>query len=66
MYGTDFRKAGGLTTESGAPLIQNNEQPTKNQYGYTGPATNNPYFTTPSNPLREGYVTGFNKWFADP
>lgn len=58
-------EGGGLTTESGAPLIQNNEQPTKNQYGYTGPATNNPYFTTPSNPLRDGYVTGFNKWFQD-
>jgi hypothetical protein len=58
-------EGGGLTTESGAPLIRSNDQPAKNQYGYTGPATNNPYFTTPSNPLREGYVTGFNKWFAD-
>ncbi len=59
-------EGGGLTTGSGAPLIRNSDQATKNQYGYTGPATNNPYFTTPSNPLREGYVTGFNKWFADP
>jgi hypothetical protein len=62
----ELAAGGGLTTESGAPLIRNNDQPAKNQYGYTGPATNNPYFTTPSNPLREGYVTGFNKWFENP
>jgi hypothetical protein len=56
---------GGETTASGAPLIRDNEKPTANQYGYTGPATNNPYFTTPSNPLRDGYVKGFHNWFAD-
>ena len=56
---------GGETTASGAPLIRDNEKPTANQYGYTGPATNNPYFTTPSNPLRDGYVQGFHNWFAD-
>jgi hypothetical protein len=58
-------EGGGATTASGAPLIRNNEKSTPNQYGYTGPATNNPYFTTPSNPLRDGYVQGFHNWFAD-
>jgi hypothetical protein len=58
-------EGGGATTASGAPLIKDNEKPTANQYGYTGPAANNPYFTTPSNPLREGYVQGFHNWFAD-
>ena len=58
-------KGGGKTTESGAPLIRNNEKGAENQYGYTGPATLNPYFTTPSNPLREGYVEGFRNWFAE-
>jgi len=58
-------EGGGKTTGSGAPLIVNNEKVTENQYGYTGPATLNPYFTTPSNPLRDGYVEGFRNWFAD-
>ena len=58
-------EGGGKTTESGAPLIRNNEKGAENQYGYTGPATLNPYFTTPSNPLRDGYVAGFRNWFAD-
>lgn len=58
-------EGGGKTTTSGAPLIQNNEKGAANQYGYIGPATLNPYFTTPSNPLREGYVVGFRNWFAD-
>lgn len=54
---------GGQLTASGSPLIRDNETGAKNQYGYTGPATKNPYFTTPSNPLRDGYVAGFNNWF---
>ena len=57
-------EGGGQITTSGAPLIRNNESGAANQYGYTGPATKNPYFTTPSNPLRDGYVAGFNKWFS--
>jgi hypothetical protein len=57
---------GGKTTATGSPLIANNETGAANQYGYTGPATHNPYFTTPSNPLRDGYVVGFRNWFADP
>jgi hypothetical protein len=56
---------GGKTTASGSPLIQNNDKGAANQYGYAGPATLNPYFTTPSNPLRDGYVVGFRNWFAD-
>lgn len=56
---------GGKLTATGAPLIVNNETPAGNQYGYTGPAALNPYFTTPSNPLRDGYVAGFRTWFAD-
>lgn len=55
---------GGQLTATGAPLIQDNESGVSNQYGYTGPATKNPYFTTPSNPLRDGYVLGFNNWFG--
>lgn len=57
---------GGKTTASGSPLIVNNKTDAANQYGYVGPATKSPYFTTPSNPLREGYVLGFRKWFSDP
>ena len=57
-------EGGGQITASGAPLIRNNENVAANQYGYTGPATKNPYFTTPSNPLRDGYVLGFNQWFS--
>lgn len=52
----------GVLTASGAPDIRLNE-PVSNQYKYTGPASTNPYFTTPSNPLRAGYVLGFGKWF---
>jgi hypothetical protein len=58
-------EGGGKTTMTGSPLIRNNEKAAENQYGYMGPATLNPYFTTPSNPLREGYVAGFRNWFAD-
>jgi hypothetical protein len=54
---------GGQVCQSGAPLITPNAAPAGNQYHYTGPAASNPYFTTPSNPLREGYVLGFDKWF---
>ena len=54
---------GGQQTASGAPLIQPNTTATSNQYGYAGPAAYNPYFTNPGNPLREGYVLGFNSWF---
>ncbi len=57
-------EGGGQITASGAPVIRNNENVAANQYGYTGPATKNPYFTTPSNPLRDGYVLGFNQWFS--
>lgn len=54
----------GQLTASGAPDIKLNE-PVGNQYKYTGPASTNPYFTTPSNPLRPGYVLGFANWFQD-
>lgn len=57
---------GNLTTESGAPKIELNAVAAKNQYNYSGPAAFNPYFTTPSNPLRAGYVTGFQNWFQEP
>jgi hypothetical protein len=50
--------------ESGAPKIELNEKPAVNQYNYTGPASRNPYFTTPGNPLREGYVAGFSNWYT--
>jgi hypothetical protein len=56
---------GGLVTASGAPKIADNAVPTRNQYNYTGPAAKNPYFTNPGNPLREGYVAGFNNWFIN-
>lgn len=55
----------GLLTASGAPAIQLNERPAANQYGYAGLAALNPYFTTPSNPNRPGYVLGFANWFND-
>lgn len=47
-------------------MIVDNPAGAANQYGYTGPAAKNPYFSTPSNPLREGYVLGFDKWFENP
>ena len=56
---------GGQLSSAGAPAIQANEQPTPNQYNYTGPAAFNPYFTNPGNPLRPGYVLGFSNWFQD-
>lgn len=56
---------GGKVLESGAPDIQLNDLPAGNQYGYTGFAALNPYFTTPSNPPRQGYVMGFANWFRD-
>lgn len=56
---------GGQLTSSGAPLIQINNRPASNQYGYTGLAALNPYFTSPSNPNRAGYVLGFANWFRD-
>lgn len=56
---------GGQVTASGSPLIRLNQQPASNQYGYTGLAALNPYFTSPSHPLREGYVRGFDNWFQD-
>ena len=65
----DFRDAvaagGGRVSGSGAPLIEVNESGAPNQYNYAGPAACNPYFTTPSNPLRPGYVLGFSNWFRD-
>jgi hypothetical protein len=56
---------GGRLSSSGAPDIRKNSTPTANQYNYTGHAAFNPYFTTPSNPLRPGYVAGFENWFRD-
>jgi hypothetical protein len=56
---------GGQLTASGAPAILMNERPAGNQYGYTGLAALNPYFTSPSNPNRAGYVLGFQNWFRD-
>lgn len=56
---------GGKVLASGAPEIEINEHPAENQYGYSGPAAFNPYFTTPSNPLRPGYVLGYSNWFRD-
>jgi hypothetical protein len=56
----------GGVTASGAPAIALADEPSSNQYGYTGPAARNPYFTTPSNPLRAGYVAGFDQWFTQP
>jgi hypothetical protein len=64
----DFRdelpQGGGLLTASGAPRIEALAAPLKNQYGYVGPAATNPYYSSPSNPLRPGYVLGFEKWFT--
>lgn len=56
---------GGVQTASGAPSITLNQQPAANQYGYTGAAARNPYFTSPSNPLRPGLVLGFQNWFQE-
>jgi hypothetical protein len=56
---------GGNTTANGSPVITLNATPAANQYNYSGPAARNPYFTTPSNPLREGYVAGFQSWFTE-
>jgi hypothetical protein len=56
---------GGKVTATGAPMIELNAQPASNQYGYTGLAARNPYFTTPSNPQRDGYVAGYQNWFQD-
>jgi hypothetical protein len=58
-------QGGGQLKPSGAPLIQPSAQAVSNQYDYTGPAARNPYFTSPSNPLRSGYVLGFEKWFEE-
>lgn len=57
---------GGAVTSTGAPRIELSSTPAANQYNYTGPAARNPYFSTPSNPLREGYVRGFENWFTQP
>jgi hypothetical protein len=62
----ELPKGGGQVTASGAPSISLNEKGAGNQSGYTGPAAKNPYFSTPSNPLRPGYVLGFDKWFEYP
>jgi hypothetical protein len=56
---------GGQTSASGAPAIQLNAAATQNQYNYAGFGAFNPYFTSPSNPLRPGYVLGFANWFRD-
>ena len=51
------------TTATGAPSVVRLTTPIDNQWGYTGEAAHNPYFVTPSNPLRDGLVTGFPNWF---
>lgn len=56
---------GGRVSATGAPVITPNGQPAKNQHNYAGPAAFNPYFTTPSNPLRADYVLGYQNWFRD-
>lgn len=58
-------EGGGKLLASGAPEIKPNPSPVKNQYGYAGPAAQNPYFTSPGNPLRPGYVRGFENWFEE-
>lgn len=55
--------AAGKVTASGAPSVVRLTKPVANQWGYTGEAAYNPYFITPSNPLRDGFVTGFSNWF---
>ena len=55
--------AAGKVTASGAPSVVRLTKPVANQWGYTGEAAYNPYFITPSNPLRDGLVTGFSNWF---
>lgn len=55
--------AAGKVTASGAPSVVRLTKPVANQWGYTGEAAYNPYFNTPSNPLRDGFVTGFSNWF---
>jgi len=62
---TPASKAGRLTN-SGAPEILLSENPQASSLGYTGPASFNPYFTSPENPLRAGFVTGFDQWFTQP
>jgi hypothetical protein len=53
----------GKVTASGAPSIIRLSTPVANQWGYTGEAAYNPYFVTPSNPMRDGLVTGYGQWF---
>ncbi len=55
--------AAGKLTASGAPSVVRLTAPIANQWGYTGEAAFNPYFITPSNPLRDGFVAGFSNWF---
>ena len=55
-----------LQPVTGPPTeVRELDQPIENQYGYTGPAARNPYFTSPENPLRPGYVAPFESWFED-
>jgi hypothetical protein len=69
LYGGPQDKRDGITdqagkvTAGGAPSIIRLTAPVANQWGYTGEAAFNPYFTTPSNPLRDGLVAGFSQWF---
>jgi hypothetical protein len=56
---------GGQQSATGSPVIKLNDKPARNQYNYGGIAACNPYFTTPSNPMRDGYVMGFQNWFED-
>jgi len=54
----------GQLSPSGAPEIQISDQPITNQWGYTGPAARNPFFTTADNPMPPGLVAGFGRWFS--
>jgi hypothetical protein len=56
---------GGQQAVTGSPVIKLNDKPARNQYNYAGIGARNPYFTTPSNPMRDGYVMGFQNWFED-
>lgn len=66
MVKTTLPSNTGRLTSSGAPEIRLSENPLATSLGYTGPAAFNPYFTSPENPLRAGFVTGFDQWFTQP
>jgi hypothetical protein len=55
----------GKLTAGGTPSIVRLITPVANQWGYSGEAAFNPYFTTPSNPMRAGLVAGYSQWFEE-